>query len=332
MTGKMRKLKKKKNIQDEMRNVVRLVKSKSRFLITTHVNPDGDGLGAESALFLALKKLRKKVWVVNHDPLPKRFDYLPFTPSYKVSDAMPPHEVCFVLDAGDFSRVRENAQRSEFGILVNVDHHYSNNRFGDFNLINPNAAATGEIVYDLVRALGVKVDKGIAESVYTSLVTDTGRFRYTNTTHGVLRLAADLVEAGANASKVSERIFGDISWQAMSLTRLALESIEISDGGRIASMTLSQADFRKSGASDEDTENLINLVRNLDSVKIAVFLKELADGRVKLSLRSKHGVNVADVAKAFGGGGHAYAAGAVMTGPLNNALTKVMKTSRAHLI
>ncbi len=311
--------------------VAKLIKSHQTFLITTHVNPDGDGLGAESALFVALRKLGKKVEVVNHDPLPYRFDYLAFTPFYQTSDRIPDHEVCFVLDAGDFTRIREGVQRDEFATLVNIDHHYSNDRYGDYNLVVPEAAATGEVVYELIKTLKVKVDKGIAEGIYTSIVTDTGRFRYPNTTPKIFRLAAELEEAGAETSKISESIFGNITKEAMELTRLALASIHTTNSGAIGSMTLTQVDFLKSKASDDDTENLINLVRNLDTVQIAAFLKERPDGRIKLSLRSKNGINVANVAKQFGGGGHSYAAGAVLEGPLDKALKAVLTACQSAL-
>jgi len=316
---------------DPFKAVAQLIQKHQTFLITTHVNPDGDGLGAESALFLALKKLGKKVHVVNHDPMPKRFSYLAFTPAYKADDTIPPHEVCFVLDAGDFSRIREGVKREEFGTLVNIDHHYSNDHYGDYNLVMPEAAATGEVVYNLIKALKVKIDKGIAEGVYTSIVTDTGRFRYPNTTPHIFRLAAELEEAGADIYHISEHIFGDISREAMELNRLALASVRVWESGAIGSMTLTQVDFRKSGASDDDTENLINVVRNLDTVKIAVFLKERPDGQIKLSLRSKNDLNVAEVAKLFKGGGHAYASGAVLPGPLDKALQAVLKACQNAL-
>ncbi len=311
--------------------VVKLIKKSKNFVLTTHVNPDGDGLGAQSALYVALKKLGKKVQVVNHDALPHRFNYLAFTAIYQVSDQIPPHDVCFVMDAGNFSRIRENVRRNEFKTLVNIDHHFSNDRYGDFNLVFPEAAATGEVVYKLIKALKVKVDKGIAEGIYTSIVTDTGRFRYPSATPDIFRLAAELVEAGADGPKISERIFGDITQEAMQLTGLALGSMTTHNEGRIGTMTLTQADFKKSGALDEDTENLINLVRNLNTVKIAVFLKEMPDGRVKLSLRSKSDVNVAEVARQFGGGGHAYASGAVMPGPLDQALKAVLSACQSVL-
>lgn len=317
--------------KNQWNDVLKLIKASQSFLITTHVNPDGDGLGAESALYVALKRLGKKVQVVNHDPLPSRFNYLPFASAYRVSDRIPPHDVCFVLDAGSFGRIRDDVKRSEFGTLVNIDHHFSNDRYGDYNLVIPEASATGEIVFRLIEALKVKVDKGIAESVYTSIVTDTGGFRYSNTTPKVLRLAAQLVDAGAEAQKVSERIFAGFSKEAMELIRVSLGNVVVHGDGRVASMTLTQEDLRKSGATDDDTENLINYVRKLDTVRIAVFLKERPDGQVKLSLRSRSDVNVAHIANKFGGGGHVYAAGAVMPGPLDKALKLVLQACQSAL-
>jgi bifunctional oligoribonuclease and PAP phosphatase NrnA len=312
-------------------DVVRLIRSKKTFLLTTHVNPDGDGLGAQAALYVALKRMGKRVFVVNHDALPHRFNYLASASVYEVSDRIPPHDVCFVLDAGNFTRIREGVKREEFGILVNIDHHFSNDHYGDYNLVFPEAAATGEVVFRLIRALKVKVEKGIAEGIYTSIITDTGRFRYPSTTPRIFKLAAELLEAGADGPKVSESVFGDITREAMELTHMALGTIRTHNGGRIGTMTLTQADFKRSGALDEDTENLINLVRNLNTVEIAAFLKEMPDGRVKISLRSKTRANVAEIAALFGGGGHAYAAGAVMPGPLEDALARVLYACQEKL-
>lgn len=316
---------------DRWKEIIRLIRKNKTFLITTHVNPDGDGLGAQSALYSALRQLDKKVLVVNHDHLPKRFEYLPFSGVYQVSDVIPPHDVCFVLDAGDFSRIREGVKREEFGVLVNIDHHYSNDLYGDYNVVLPESPATGEVVYGLIKALKVKIDKGIAESVYTSIVTDTGRFRYSNTTPQVLHLAAELVEKGVDVEKVSDRIFTGISKEATELVRMALATVKLYDNGTIASMTLNLDDFKKSGALEEDTDNLINFVRNLNQVRIAIFLKERSDGQIKLSLRTRQQTNAANIAKLFGGGGHSYAAGATMEGPIEKALKKVLTACQSAL-
>jgi phosphoesterase RecJ-like protein len=296
------------------------------------VNPDGDGLGAQSALYVALKRLGKKVHIVNHDPLPPRYFFLPFADAYRQSDKIPAHDVCVVMDAGDFTRIREGVRREEFKILVNIDHHYSNNYYGDYNLVMPKVAATGEVVYRLIQQLKVKIDKPITESIYVSLVTDTGGFRNSNTTPDALRLAAELMEKGADASEVNRKIFSGISKEAMELNRVSLGKIKLYDAGRIGTMTLSQSDLKKTGAVDDDTENLVNQIGKIDTVKISAFLKERTDGRVKLSLRSgNEKVNVANIAKHFQGGGHAYAAGAVLAGPLKTALENVLKVCKKFI-
>jgi phosphoesterase RecJ-like protein len=315
-----------------MEDVARLIRSKKTFVLTTHVNPDGDGLGAQSALYVALKRLGKKVHIVNHDPLPPRYFFLPFADAYRQSDKIPAHDVCVVMDAGDFTRIREGVRREEFKILVNIDHHYSNNYYGDYNLVMPKVAATGEVVYRLIQQLKVKIDKPITESIYVSLVTDTGGFRNSNTTPDALRLAAELMEKGADASEVNRKIFSGISKEAMELNRVSLGKIKLYDAGRIGTMTLSQSDLKKTGAVDDDTENLVNQIGKIDTVKISAFLKERTDGRVKLSLRSgNEKVNVANIAKHFQGGGHAYAAGAVLAGPLKTALENVLKVCKKFI-
>jgi phosphoesterase RecJ-like protein len=328
----LRVLKNRHRSSNRMEDVARLIRSKKTFVLTTHVNPDGDGLGAESALYVALKRLGKKVYVVNHDLLPPRYSFLPFATAYRQSDKIPPHDVCIVMDAGDFTRIREGVQRDELGVLVNIDHHYSNNYYGDYNLVMPKVAATGEVVYRLIRQLKVKIDKRIAESIYVSLVTDTGGFRNSNTTPEALRLAAELMEYGADGYEVNRKIFSGISKEAMELNRISLGKIKLYDAGQIGTMTLSRSDFKKTGAVDDDTENLINQIGKIDTVKISAFLKERADGKIKLSLRSgDEKVNVAKIAKYFQGGGHTYAAGAVLIGPLKTALQNVLKACKKFL-
>ncbi len=329
---KTKVLKNPQPVSNRMEDVARLIRSKKTFVLTTHVNPDGDGLGAQSALYVALKRLGKKVHIVNHDPLPPRYFFLPFADAYRQSDKIPAHDVCVVMDAGDFTRIREGVRREEFKILVNIDHHYSNNYYGDYNLVMPKVAATGEVVYRLIQQLKVKIDKPITESIYVSLVTDTGGFRNSNTTPDALRLAAELMEKGANASEVNRKIFSGISKEAMELNRISLGKIKLYDAGQIGTMTLSQLDLKKTGAVDDDTENLVNQIGKIDTVKISAFLKERTDGRVKLSLRSgSEKVNAANIAKHFQGGGHAYAAGAVLAGPLKTALENVLKVCKKFL-
>ncbi len=308
-----------------LEQAVQWLREKDDFILTTHMHPDGDGLGAQSALALALRKMGKRVRVVNHDPLPRCYEWLPYKEFVEVSDIIPPHAVCVVLDAADLSRVRDGCRREEFKLILNIDHHRSNTMFGDLNWVDPEAPAAGEMVYRLIKALGVQVDRDIAESVYTSLVTDTGAFKYTNTSPHAFRLAAELMEAGADVYKVCNRVFADVTLPALELLRLALAKLSTRENGLIGILTLTQKEFISSGAKDEDAENLVDFVRKISGVQVAVFIKERPDGRLRLSLRSRNGLDVSAVAAEFEGGGHQYASGAVLDGPMEKAVERVVE-------
>ncbi len=300
------------------------IREREEFILTTHAYPDGDALGSESALYLALTALGKRVRVVNFHPLPRAYRWLPYAEVVETADRMPPHRSCVVLDVGDLARIREGLTREELGEVLNIDHHSSGTPYGDVNWVDPTSPATGAMVYQLIRELGVPIDKAIAESIYTTLVTDTGGFRYSNTTPALLRMAADLMDAGADAHTVCDHVFGHVPLKAFELVRFALATIKTHLDGRIGVMTLSRVDFDRSGAAEEDTDGLVNYVRKLDGVEVGVFLKERPDGRIRVSLRSRNGLDVGALAAALGGGGHKYASGVTMTCPLPEAVDKVV--------
>jgi phosphoesterase RecJ-like protein len=307
-----------------LEQAVQWIREKDDFLLTTHSHPDGDGLGSQAALYLALRHLGKKVRMVNADTVPRCYRWLPCTDSVEVSSQIPPHQACIIVDVGELHRVREGAKREEFGPLLNIDHHSSGTPFGDVNWVDPTAAATGEMIYRLVRELGVPIDKPIAESLYTTIVTDTGGFRYSNTTAHVMRLAAELMDAGADAHAVCERVFSHIPRAAFEMVRLSLATLRTHLDGRVGLMTLSHADFLRSGAKDEDTDGLVNYARKLDGVEVAVFLKERGDGYIRVSFRSRNGLDVGKVAAGLGGGGHKYASGATVQGALEETADRVV--------
>jgi bifunctional oligoribonuclease and PAP phosphatase NrnA len=308
--------------------IVRLIEDHRSFLVTTHVDPDGDGLGSQSALVLALRKMGKQVEAVNHSPLPHRYRYLAFSPHCRTSDVVPPHDICITLDVGDLSRIRPNARREDFGRLVNIDHHVTNTLFGDVNWVDPQACAAGEMVWKLLKALPVELDRDILDSVYTAILADTGRFQYSNTNANVLRMAAEIAEAGADIHRVSRLIFASESFPALKVLRTGLGNLQTFMDGRIGVTTLSLKELKESGANEEDAESLVNFARKVDSVVVSIYLRERSDGKWKLSLRSKNGVDVAKIALAFGGGGHPYAAGAVVDPPLELALEKALAACR----
>ncbi len=311
--------------------IAKLLLKEDDFLVTTHVDPDGDGLGSQSAMVLALKKLGKKVISINHSALPRRYRFLPYASLYQTGDNIPKHRVCLTVDVGDFQRIRENARREEFGYLVNIDHHISNTLFGDLNWVEPQACATGEMVYRLLRAMPVTLDREILNSLYTAILADTGRFQYANTTAAVLRMAAEMEEAGADVRGVSQSLFASETEAALRVLRIGLGNLKTHLDGRIGTMTLSRAELKESGATEDDTENLINFVRKVDTVVVSFFLRERADGRLKLSLRSKNSIDVSKIAWMFGGGGHPYAAGAVLKGPMDQALQIVLEACQQAL-
>jgi phosphoesterase RecJ-like protein len=300
------------------------IRERDDFFLTTHAHPDGDALGSQCALYLGLRRLGKRVRVVNHDPVPRCYQWLSYCDAVEVSDTPIPDQNCIVVDVGELHRIRDGAKRQDFGPLLNIDHHSSGTPFGDTNWVDSTAAATGEMIFRLLRELGVSIDKPIAESLYTTLVTDTGGFRYSNTTPHVLRLAAELMEAGADAHAVCDRIFAHVPRKAFELVRVSLANLRSYLDGRVGVMSLSHADFLASGAMDEDTDGLVNYVRKLDGVEVAVFLKERADGLVRASFRSRNGLDVGSLAAKLGGGGHKYASGVNLPGPINAVADRII--------
>jgi len=308
--------------------IAREIRDSDDFLILSHVDPDGDALGSQSALTLALRKMGKKAAAAVNVPVPKRYRFLPFAGSCLVTEAPPPHRVCITLDVGDLRRLREDARREEYGRILNIDHHVSNTLFGDVNWVDPEACAAGEMVWGLLKTLGIEPDRDILDSIYASILADTGRFQYSNTTPRVFHLAAELAEAGADIHGVCRKIFSSESEAALRVLRAGLGNLKTHEGGRIGSVTLSWKEFREAGAAEDDTDNLINFVRKVETVEVALYLRERSDGVFKMSLRSRNGVDVSKIALSFGGGGHPYAAGALLEGPLEKALKKALDACR----
>lgn len=309
----------------------KVLRERGRILLTTHVSPDGDGLGSQAALWLGLKALGKDARVHLAAPLPRAYRFLPHAGALTHGPEFPPHDVCVVLDCGDLARVKEGIRREELAFLVNVDHHASNKRYGDVNWVEPETASTGILVWRLLSEIGAPLDAATAESLYCSIANDTGNFRFSNTDAGVLALASELVRAGASPARVSENLFGNFTPAALKLLSLALSRLVLHEGGAISSLALTLSDFRASGAAESDTENLVDYARSVEGVQVAFFLKEREDGKVKLSLRSRGGLDVSKVAGLFGGGGHKAAAGAVLDGPLEEAHRRVLQACRELL-
>jgi phosphoesterase RecJ-like protein len=300
-----------------MQTVVDALRSRERFLVTSHENPDGDALGSLLAMHLALEQLRKDsvMYLAGETPLPAEYRFLDLGRLRRTLPDDHADRALVAVDCAQESRLGPGWEEllARAPITIDIDHHHDNTRFGDVNLVVPEASSTGELLADVFAELGVRLTGELAEPLYTALVTDTGRFQYTNTTPKALRLAADLVEAGADAHKVFQVVYESVEFAKLKLLARALERAEIHEGGRVVVSYLVRGDFAEVGAAEPYSEGIIDYLRAVDGAELAALIREppSAGGGVrKVSLRSSTDeVDVSSIARKSGGGGHRQAAG-----------------------
>ena len=289
-------------------NVLDFLRKGKQFFIATHISPDGDALGSSIALSLALESLGKETIIYDKDPVPEFYKFLPGHERFTQSISNLKFEISnlILLDCNELERT--GIEKIEFVSSAVIDHHETAREFGDVKWIEPHAAATGLMIFYVIKELGVKITKDIAINLYAALAIDTGTFRYSNTTPEVLRVAAELIEAGADPSYIAESLYETWSESRFRLLLKVLNTLEINDGVAITLVTLDM--FRETGALVEDTENFVGFPRLLKSVRISALFREVENSYYKVSLRSRgRGMNVAKIAAEFGGGGHRNAAG-----------------------
>ena len=302
-----------------MEQILQHIKTHQRILIASHAEPDGDCLGSLVALGLALGKLDKTITLFNSSPIPAVYRFLPGVERIvkQIKEAKE-YDLAVVLDCGDILRVGEDSSVVEqIPILINIDHHVSNTGFGDIQLIDTNACATAELVYRLIEALEIPFDKAIATAIYLGILTDTGSFRFSNTNPAAFAISKAMIDIGVEPHTVAQRVFGTYSLGRIKLLNMALNSIEISENGKLSLMTISRSMLNSTGTSTEDIDGLINYARRIEDVKVAALIHEIKNGagkftnmnRYHVSLRSDSTVDVAKIASKFGGGGHTSAAG-----------------------
>ncbi|MDO8493833.1 MAG: bifunctional oligoribonuclease/PAP phosphatase NrnA [Deltaproteobacteria bacterium] len=312
-----------------------LIKQSKSFFIAGHYHPDGDALGSALALAMGLKKLKKEAVVYNRDPVPYNLRFLPH--SDWITSKMPARkfDVAIMVDCAQPKRISDAFEQSlkngNFGTLVCIDHHILHQKVGDIDWIDAAQASTGCVIWKLLKKMNLHKSKEVASLVYTTLVVDTGSFRYSNTTTEVLRLAADLVALGADPWTVARNLEESDPIQRYHLMELALKSLAIQEKGLFASMELTREMFKKSGAKEEDAEEFSGIPRSLRGVEVAALFRESEEGKVKVSLRSKLTVDVAKIAGLFGGGGHKHAAGCNFTKGLEDAKQKIRAAVRLSL-
>jgi len=302
-----------------------------RFAVLSHVRPDGDALGSQLALGLSLKRLGKDVRIWNEEGMLEKYSFLPSANLLTKPPADPEDvDVAIALDTAIQNRLGTAlpAVRSA-KVWINIDHHPSNPGYGDLVYINPKAPATGQILFELIRSEKLPIDAAIAENLYVAISTDTGSFQYPNTTARTFEMAAELVRAGVDVGRVSQLTYENYPRRRAELLRDLLGTMRFEANNRVASFSLSLATAKKLGVLPEDNEGLIDHLRAIHGVIVAVFFEELADGKVRVSMRSKNEkVNVCAICEKFGGGGHVLAAGARVRGSLAEVERKILEEVR----
>src|SRR6266516_5885512 len=300
----------------DLQAVAEALRSHDRFLLVTHENPDGDALGSILATKLALDSLGKDtaMYLYGDAPLPLEYSFMPLEELRREPPADAAERVLVALDCANEDRLGQDLSLLEQAPLtIDIDHHHDNSRFGDVTLVVPDASSTGEVLRDLFAELGVELTPEIAESLYIALVTDTGRFQYTNTTPRALRLAAELVEAGADVHRIFQRVYETVQFTKLKLLARALERAQIYDGGRLVVSYLLRSDFADIGAAEAYSEGIIDSLRAVEGADMAALIREppRSDGpKRRISLRSSNDeLDVSAIARKAGGGGHRQAAG-----------------------
>jgi phosphoesterase RecJ-like protein len=286
-----------------------------RFVITSHVRPDGDAIGSQLAMAYALRHLGKEVRVVNRDPAPPPLQAFPGVAGIEIADRTDdPGDCVIVMESGDLGRTGVDGLRD--GFIINIDHHVGNTMFGAVNWLDLSAAACGEMVFDLARDIGVPLTRDIAVHVYVAILTDTGSFHYSNITPRTFEISRLCVEAGVDPQVVARTVFDDSTVSRLKLSGAVLSRMQVDPSGRVAIISVDQRQASDFDGTYDDTEGLINTPLTVKGIQAVVFFKELGPGSWRVSMRSKGRVNINAVAKEFGGGGHKNASGCSASGDL----------------
>ncbi|MHB8927764.1 MAG: DHH family phosphoesterase [Bacillota bacterium] len=300
-----------------------------RFLAVLHENPDGDSLGTTFGLALALESLGKEVVVAGGDTLPPAYAFLPGSDRLRgPAEVTGPFDTAILPDCAALDRTGAVLPAVQAcPVVLNIDHHGSNDGFGTHTWVAPEASAAGELAYHLVLALGAKLTPAVAICLYTAIVTDTGSFHYESTTPECLEIAAALVRAGASPWLVAGRLYETRSESSLRLLARALNTLEVSPRGKVAWVSLTPGDFVSAGAPESESDGIVNYPRQIDGVEVALFFRVLGPDQVRVGFRSRGRVDVAALAARFGGGGHTKAAGCVAAGGLGAVKAKVLQVA-----
>ena len=300
----------------EMQRIVEAVRARQRFVLSSHARPDGDSIGSQLAMAYALREMRKHVDVVNADPAPPPIMQFPGVPEIRIAPSVDgAYDAAIVMECGDLGRTGVSGLDRAF--VINIDHHQGNTNYGALNWFDATAAACGEMVFDLVQALDVPLTHDIATHVYLAILTDTGSFHYSNISPRTFDICKACLAAGVDPVAVARSVYDSNNMGRLKLFGAVLSAMQIDASGRIAIVYLDHEMARAAGGTYEDTEGLINLPLTVKEIQAVVFFKQIEGESYRVSMRSKGEIDIAAVAKEFGGGGHKNAAGCSAAGGID---------------
>ena len=318
---------------NDLNSIIELVKDNEKFLISSHVNPDGDNIGSVVALKIFLEQLGKQVEAVIDDGVPDCFSFLSYSEDIKEysSELEVDFDLIITLDSGAWERIGDVADLVDDEIVVNIDHHADNTLYGDYNLVT-DAAATAAVVYQLILNLDKsQLNQELATAIATGLITDTGSFRYSNTRPQTHEVMAELLKFDVDTNYITRQVFENNSYQSLMLKAKVLDTLEVDETGQIAWVKIPEEFLEEVNATWEDAEGIVSYPRSLKGVEVAVLFKEYGPQEIKVSLRSNQYFPVNQVAHQFDGGGHAKAAGCLLESALEEAEKEVIEVVKEEL-
>ncbi|WP_072972887.1 DHH family phosphoesterase [Tissierella praeacuta] len=308
------------NIESLFDIAIEKIKESERIYIVSHVQPDGDNIGSILALWIAIKKIKDKVFILKTDDIPSDFLFLPNVNEIKEFNDEGKIDMFIALDTSDENRLGKNKELlNKAKTIINIDHHISNTNFGHINIVDSNAAATGELVYNLIKKMNIPMDKDIASCIYTAISSDTGSFMYDNTSAETHRIIAELIDIGIDKSNININLYQNKSLERTMLFIKSLETLRLYFNNNVALIKVTQDMLNKANAKMEDTEGIVSFIREIAPVEVGIILKEFKENEIKVSMRSKRFIDVSAICASFNGGGHIRAAGCTINSPMDIA-------------
>lgn len=319
---------------NNLNELKKILSENNSFAIVSHTSPDGDSMGSILSFYNILKEFKKNVDVFVDGQAPNKFNFLNgFNEIKQIENANIKYDCLIVLDCGDEERLGKCSDLlKKTNCIVNIDHHITNTKFGNINIVDVLASSVGEILYGIYKHFNFNISKNTAECLYTSIASDTGGFKFSNTTSKTLKTVADLIDLGIDFTTIYNKLFDVKTLNGIKLTSLVTQTIQLHLGGKVATMYLTKDMLNESGATEDEAGELVNIARDIENVEIGILIKEIDEGVYKISLRSKDYFDVKDIALKYGGGGHIKAAGCTIKNTsIENIIREVLDDIKLKL-